>query len=93
MDRRSLLKAAGSLAGLAVAGAAIGAEKCGGKLQFKNSDFLGADGKFDPEKAKDGLVRFCRYHGYPVFQLGEPVGHRLRVGPVRRAGPGGLCVH
>ena len=73
MDRRSLLKAAGSLAGLTVAGAAIGAEQCaskpGGKpkLQFKNAEFLGADRKFDVKKGKDAILRLCRYHGYPVF--------------------------
>lgn len=73
MDRRSLLKAAGSLAGLTVAGVALGAETCSKKpdgtpkLQFNNADFYGADGKLDVEKAKDGILKLCRHHGYPVY--------------------------
>ncbi len=37
-----------------------------GKLMFKNSDFYTA-GKFDVEKAKDGIIAMCKFHGYPVF--------------------------
>lgn len=37
-----------------------------GKLMFKNSDFYTA-GKFDVEKAKDGIIAMCKMHGYPVF--------------------------
>jgi len=35
-------------------------------LEFKNEDFY-TDGKFDEEKAKDGILRLCRYHGYPIY--------------------------
>ena len=34
---------------------------------FNNADFYGADGKFDVEKAKDGILELCRYHRYPIF--------------------------
>jgi D-lyxose ketol-isomerase len=73
MDRRSVLKAAGSLAGLGVAGVALSAERRAKRvvvkptLQFQNAEFYGADGKLDVEKAKDGILRLCRHHGYPVF--------------------------
>ena len=72
MDRRSLLKAAGSMAGLAaVGGAALGEDKCpsapaGKKLTFKNADFY-TNGKFDVEKGKDAVIALCKHHGYPVF--------------------------
>lgn len=65
MNRRSLLKAAGSMAGVAaVAGAATASEKP--KLQFNNADFY-SGGKFDAEKGKDAVLALCKHHGYPVF--------------------------
>lgn len=73
MDRRTLLKAAGSAAGLAVVGATgmAGADdKCGkdkSKICFKNEQFYGSDGKFDVEKGKDAIISLCEYHGYHVF--------------------------
>jgi D-lyxose ketol-isomerase len=71
-DRRGLLKAAGSLAGLAaVGGSAVAADRqprAGKpKLQFNNADFYGSDGKFDLEKGKDAVLKLCQHHGYPVF--------------------------
>jgi D-lyxose ketol-isomerase len=72
MDRRTLLKAAGSAAGLAAIGATRGSSEAKekstkGKLSFKNEQFYDSDGKFDVEKGKDGIVQLCKYHGYPVF--------------------------
>ena len=73
MDRRSLLKAAGSLAGLGLAGSALAAEQCTEKAtgkakpHFTNADFCGSEGKFQVEKAKDAILALCRYHGYPIF--------------------------
>lgn len=73
MDRRTLLKATGSLAGLAIAGRAAAASEKPGKtsppkpkLQFHNADFY-RDGKFDEEKGKDAVLALCKYHGYPIF--------------------------
>jgi D-lyxose ketol-isomerase len=74
MDRRSLLKVAGSMAGLAVVrGTSAGAEqscaKTAGKakIRFDNADFYGCDGKFQVEKAKDAILALCAHHGYPIF--------------------------
>lgn len=71
MDRRTLLKLAGSSAGLAaLCGGASAAEPGRGrkrKLNVENAQFYGADGKFDVEKGKDGIEALCRYHGYPIF--------------------------
>jgi hypothetical protein len=71
MHRRTLLKAAGSAAGLAAVAAtgqaihaADGEKK---KLNFTNEQFYGSDGKFDVEKGKDGIIALCKYHGYPIF--------------------------
>ena len=70
-NRRTLLKAAGTAAGMAmIGGVASGAETCSAgkkKLSFKNEQFYDADGKFDVEKGKDGILALCEYHGYPVF--------------------------
>ena len=65
MDRRSLLKAAGSLAGLGLTGSALAAGKA--KLHFTNADFCCSEGKFQVEKAKDAVLALCRHHGYPIF--------------------------
>jgi hypothetical protein len=74
MDRRELLKSAGSIAGLAavsvVARSTGAAEKCDkGKprICFQDEEFLGPDGKFDVEKGKDAILALCEYHGYPIF--------------------------
>ena len=72
MDRRTLLKAAGSAAGLAAVGAVGGSATAAadgekGKISFENKQFYGSDGKFDEEKGKDGIVALCKYHGYPIF--------------------------
>jgi len=73
MDRRTLLKAAGSAAGLAMVGAArsaVAEAKCSekkSKISFKNEQFYDSDGKFDVEKGKDAIIALCEYHGYHVF--------------------------
>ena len=36
------------------------------KLEMQNADFY-TGGKFDQEKAKDGIIKLCKHHGYPVF--------------------------
>ena len=71
IDRRTALKAAGALAGLAAtAGPAAAADECCSaakpKLEFHNADFY-QDGKFQVEKAKDAIITLCKHHGYPVF--------------------------
>ena len=72
VNRRTLLKAAGTMAGATALGTAATAragEKAQGKprIEFKNESFYGADGKFDVEKGKDAVMALCKYHGYPVF--------------------------
>lgn len=37
-----------------------------GNLHFHNKDFY-TDGKFNEDKAKDGIITLMKYHGYPVF--------------------------
>jgi D-lyxose ketol-isomerase len=75
IDRRTALKAAGALAGLAAtAGSAAAADDCcsdccstaKAKLEFDNADFY-KDGKFQVEKAKDAILTLCKHHGYHVF--------------------------
>ncbi|MHC4179262.1 MAG: cupin domain-containing protein [Planctomycetota bacterium] len=76
-SRRTVLKAAGSAAGLSlVGGAAMGAEtrrslrarkRTRPSVRFKNEAFYDGDGKFDVEKGKDAILTLCRYHGYPIF--------------------------
>jgi len=72
LNRRSLLQAAGSLAGLAAVGAmstafgeAHAAERP--RIVMKNEEFYDAGGKFVVEKGKDAILTLARYHGYPVF--------------------------
>jgi len=74
-NRRSLLKIAGSAAGLALVGGSAAAAE-GGKTSrrskkaapsFANEDFYDADGKFSVEKGKDAVMAVCEHHGYPVF--------------------------
>ena len=36
-------------------------------IKFDNSSFYNADGKFNPEAAKDAYISLMRYHGYPVL--------------------------
>ena len=75
MNRRSLLKAAGSFAGIVAVGtgtalgAAEGQGRAAGKpnIRFRNADFYGPDGTFDVEKGKDAIFALMRYHGYPIF--------------------------
>ena len=72
INRRSLLKAAGSVAGAAALGTAAtstAAEKAARKAEprFKNETFYGPDGKFDAEKGKDAIIALCKHHGYPIF--------------------------
>ena len=43
-------------------------EKDKASIQFENSDFYDADGKFLPEKAKDAYIALMKYHGYPVYK-------------------------
>jgi hypothetical protein len=71
MNRRSLLKTAGSLAGAAALGSAAHAAQprssaARPKLQFQDAEFY-KDGKFDVEKGKDAVVAMCQYHGFPIF--------------------------
>ena len=74
-SRRSLLKIAGSAAGLAlVGGASASAEQGKGSagrkkagIKFKNEQFYGAEGDFDVEKGKDAIIALCEHHGYHVF--------------------------
>ncbi len=47
--------------------AAQAADKAKPGISFKNESFYGADGKFDVEKAKDGVIALCKYHGYPIY--------------------------
>ncbi len=82
MNRRSLLTAAGSAAGLAaVSASARGAAKeapagCGAtgatgskvSIKFKNSEFYGKDGKFIEDKGKEAYITVMKYHGYPVYK-------------------------
>ncbi len=37
-------------------------------VQFDNSTFYDADGKFQEDKAKDAYVALMKYHGYPVYE-------------------------
>jgi D-lyxose ketol-isomerase len=37
--------------------------------QYKNGDFYGADGKFDPAKAKAAYYELMEYHHFPVFPV------------------------
>lgn len=71
MDRRTFVKTAGSLAGMAALGGTVCAAEnrrdSKGKLMFDNAQFYDADGKFDEEKAKDAIIQLCKHHGYPVF--------------------------
>lgn len=74
VNRRSILKTAGSAAGLAALAAAAQVADARGPvrakkaaLQFKNEQFYDAQGKFQLEKAKDSILELCAYHGYPVF--------------------------
>ena len=73
MNRRSVLTAAGSAAGLAaISGSARGAKKAApsGKvsIKFKNADFYGKDGKFIEDKGKEAYIAVMKYHGYPVYK-------------------------
>ncbi len=69
ISRRHLMKAsAGTLAGataLGLGNLATAVEKKG--LNLSNDFFYDADGKFDVEKGKDGILKLCDYFGYPVF--------------------------
>ncbi|NQU20294.1 MAG: hypothetical protein HQ567_03355, partial [Candidatus Nealsonbacteria bacterium] len=72
VNRRTMLKAAGTLAGATVIGTAATAraeDKAKSKpgISFKNESFYDADGKFDVEKGKDGIIALCKYHGYPIY--------------------------
>jgi hypothetical protein len=75
LNRRSLLKAAGSLAGLTAVGGTVHAAECSSKtgkdakakLAFNNADFYDQDGKFLIEKGKDAILALCKFHGYPIF--------------------------
>ena len=72
VNRRSVLTAAGSAAGLAaISASARGARKASsGKvsIKFKNEQFYGKDGKFIEDKAKEACIALMKYHGYPVYK-------------------------
>jgi len=36
-------------------------------IQFRNSYFYDASGKFVPDRAKDAYIALMRFHGYPVY--------------------------
>jgi D-lyxose ketol-isomerase len=74
IDRRSLLRAAGSAAGLAAIGAAAVAARAGKKtrsgkpsLHFENDAFYNREGKFLPEKGAEAIRTLLEHHGYPIF--------------------------
>ncbi|MCL4201503.1 MAG: hypothetical protein KJ000_03350 [Pirellulaceae bacterium] len=70
MDRRSMLKTSGTLAGLAALSQTVAGEDKEPKqprLQFDNADFYDSAGDFRDDKAKAAVVRLCQHHGYPVF--------------------------
>ncbi len=73
ISRRSVLKAAGSVAGAGLIGASAGSAKAEAaarakpKLEFNNETFYDRDGKFDVEKGKDAIITLCKHHGYPIF--------------------------
>ncbi len=72
LNRRTMLKATGAIAGAAAIGATAGVqakEKGSGKsmISFKNESFYDKDGNFDDEKGKDGILALCKHHGYPIF--------------------------
>jgi len=74
INRRSLLKTAGAVAGAAALGTAAtratAAEKKAGRKRkptFKNESFYDQGGEFDVEKGKDAILALCKYHGYPIF--------------------------
>jgi D-lyxose ketol-isomerase len=74
MKRRAWIKgmaagAAGSIASTVSIRSSRAAAK--GGLKIRNEDFY-TNGKFDEEKAKDGVLALCEHFGYPVFpQLRE----------------------
>jgi hypothetical protein len=73
MNRRELMNKAASVAGVtafaSMARTASAAQEGDKKpsIRFRNEDFYSADNEFDVEKAKDAIVRLCRYHRYPLF--------------------------
>lgn len=76
-SRRQVLRVAGAAAALAAGRTAAGGSAPqrprGGRrdrkalIQFTDEQFYDKEGKFDVEKAKDGVLSLCRYHRYPVF--------------------------
>lgn len=73
INRRGLFRAAGSVAGASVVGAAAAASAGVGTkagrpaIHFNDEALQDADGKFDVEKGKDAILALCKYHGYPIF--------------------------
>ena len=74
MDRRTLLRAARSAAGLAAAGATAAFARAGEKapsgtpkIHFKNEELYDPQGKFLPEKGSEAIRALLEYHGYPIF--------------------------
>ena len=74
IDRRRLLKVAGSTAAMAaVGGPAVSALAAPPQtpakptIRFPNEPFYDAEGKFLVDKAREALGALLRYHGYPVF--------------------------
>ena len=71
INRRAVLKgAAVAAAGAAVGGCAMLQPKAPqkGGIDFDNSYFYDADGRFKPEAGKDAYIAMMEYHGYPVFE-------------------------
>jgi D-lyxose ketol-isomerase len=71
IDRRELLRAAGSVAAMAVPAASTLAAQprppTRPAIRLPNMQFYDAEGKFLVEKAREALGALMRYHGYPVF--------------------------
>ena len=66
MQRRSLLKAAAASPLVLGLGNSLGAATDARPWALCNEDFY-TEGKFDQEKAKDGVLALCGRFGYPVF--------------------------
>jgi D-lyxose ketol-isomerase len=72
ISRRTLIKTAGCGVGLAAAtchpASSFASERDDTKMiQMENREFYADDGSFQVDKAKQGIVQLCKYHGYPIF--------------------------
>lgn len=65
MKRRTLLKTTALVAASPLAMSVLGTGNASA-APLRNEDFY-TDGKFDEDKAKDGVLALCKRFGYPVF--------------------------